>query len=256
MALPASLLQPIENHPCFPGVWNSDADILVCLDPAKPLQRTRVVSCTECYARFGVLETLLSAGMNSSTLASQLTQHVRSLRGYTLSSGGYHARGPGFWVSVVYFGTSGLFLVDGSRSRKMGADLDLLLLAFQHGILQPFDPRLLDPAHYRTQAVHVNFATPPGPVRCKQDLLSWPGCRAQAAPGFQAATLAEFIPVASQAAAAVVATGTTKGNGSAKPGGPTAAAPAKLKVGDICPVCKAEFRPRPLLRGTYVGCLC
>ncbi len=249
MALPASLLQPIENHPCFPGVWNSDSDILVCLDPAKPLQRSRVVSCTECYARFGVLETLLPSGMNSSTLASQLTQHVRTLRGFTLSSGGYHARGPGFWVSVVYFATGGLFLVDGSRSRKMGSDLDLLLLAFQHGILQPFDPRLLDPAYYRTQSIHVNFATLPGPVRCKQDLLSWPGCRTQAAPGFQAATLAEFVPVASQAA-----TATSKG-GTGKSGGQTAPA-AKPKVGDICPVCKAEYRLRPLLNGTYVGCLC
>ena len=44
-----------------------------------------------------------------------------------------------------------------------------------------------------------------------------------------------------------------------KPAAPAAgAAPAArpLKVGDICPVCKAEVRVRPLLHGTYVGCLC
>jgi hypothetical protein len=226
--------------------------VLVCLDPAKPAQRSRNVSCSECYARLGALESLLPAGMNSATLASQLTQHVRGLRGYSLSSGGYHARGPGFWVSVVYFSSPGLFLIDGSRSRSLGTDLDLLLLAFQHGILQPFDPRLLDPAHYRTQSVHVNFATPPGQVRTKQDLLSWTGCRSQSTPGYQAATLAEFLPVANQVPAAAPASVAVK---AATPAAAPVARTAP-KVGEICPVCKAEFRIRPLLHKTDLGCLC
>ncbi len=254
MSLPASLLQPIENHSCFPGVWNNDSDVLVCLDATRPPQRTRNVSCSECYARFGALESLLPSGMNSQTLASQLTQHIRSLRGYTLSCGGYHARGPGFWVSVVYFGSCGLFLVDGTRSRSLGSDLDLLLLAFQHGVLQKFDSRLLDPARYRTQQVHVNFATNPGSVRTKQDLLSWTGCRTQAAAGFQPATLVEFLPIASQVSGTPAAAPRTAA-GSGKASASTAARPA-LKVGDICPICKAEYRLRPLLNKTYLGCLC
>lgn len=257
MSLPPSLLQPIENHHCFPGVWTGDSDVLVCLDPTRPPQRSRTVSCSECYSRFGVLETLLAPGTNSATLAGQLTQHVRGLRGYTLSTGGYHARGPGFWLSVVYFGSCGLFLVDGTRSRTLGSDLDLLLLAFQHGILQTFDSRLLDPAHYRTQAVHVSFASNPGPVRGKQDLLAWSGCRLQATSGYQPATIIEFLPVASQGSAAPAAA-TAKTLAAAKSAVPTAspASRPKLKLGDICPICKAEVRVRPLLHKTYQGCLC
>ena len=28
------------------------------------------------------------------------------------------------------------------------------------------------------------------------------------------------------------------------------------KAGEICPVCQAEIRERPLFTGTYLGCLC
>src|SRR5205809_1111537 len=98
MSLPASVLQQIETHSCFPGVWQSTSDVLVCLDPKTAPQRSRVVSCSECHAKFGVLDTLLPAGMDSYALARRLTQHLRALRGYTLSAGGYHPQGQGFWV--------------------------------------------------------------------------------------------------------------------------------------------------------------
>jgi len=258
MSLPASLVDQIEKHPCFPGVWQSEADVQVCVDPLAGLQRARVISCSECYAKLAALETLLPGGMNATTLARDLTQHMRSLRGYTLSIGGYHTRGPGFWISVVYFGTTGLFLIDSARSRQLGTDLDLLLLAFQQGVLQTFSPLLLDRAQYRTQTVYVNFATPPGTIRNKQDLLAWTGCRLQAAQSYHAVTLAEFLPVAGPTppptATATLRPPTARLSATA-PAKPVAA-PAPPKIGDICPKCKAEFRHRPLLNGTYLGCMC
>jgi hypothetical protein len=245
MPLPPSLVQLVEQHPCFPGVFCADSNVQVCLQANGAAQLSRVVSCSECYQKFGVLETLLPSGTDAYMLARQLTQHVRTLRGYTLAVGGYHAKGPGFWISAVYFASCGIFLIDGARSRALGTDLDLLQLAFRHGVLAPFDPRLLDPKQYRTRQVHVRCATPPGPVKNLQALLSWQGCQTQAAAGFQPATLAEFLPVAATTAPAPPSASTTA-TGTA----------GRLKPGDVCPVCKAVVCARPLLNGTYVGCLC
>jgi hypothetical protein len=244
MPLPASLVQSVEQHPCFPGVFSADANVQVCLQASGTPQVCRVVSCSECYQKFGVLETLLPSGTDAYLLARQLTQHVRQLRGYTLAIGGYHAKGPGFWVSTVYFASCGVFLIDGARSRALGPDLDLLLLAFRHGVLTPFDPRLLDPKQFRTRQVHVRCATPPGAVQNLQALLAWSGCQTQAAAGFQPVTLAEFLPVATAVAPAPASAPAGKANA------------ARLKPGDVCPVCKAVICARPLLNGTYVGCLC
>jgi hypothetical protein len=76
-------------------------------------------------------------------------------------------------------------------------------------------------------------------------------------------TLAEFQPVASRAAHAAASpaamappsalvTGTAAAQGSNL----ASAAARGLKAGDICPICKAVVRERPLLKGTYIGCLC
>jgi hypothetical protein len=243
MALPASLIQQVENHGCFTGCYAPEWIAPVCLQPAQPPQSVVMVSCHDCLSfKVGVLQSLLPPGTSASSLADQLTQHNRRRRGYGLSSAGYHARGPGFWLQAAYY-PCGLFLLDGERSRATGTDLDLLLLAFRHGVIAPPDPRMLDPRLYVTQTIHVNYGAAIGPVACKQDLLSSPQCRLQAHKGFQRVTLAEFQPISSQA----------------KPPAPASAprnAAKALKLGDICPVCKGEVKLRPLLHGTYLGCLC
>src|SRR5438094_3851970 len=134
MTLPATLLQQVEQHGCFSGCYGSELEARVCLDAAQPLETVAVVSCLDCLSfKVGVRRTLLPGGGSSHTLASQLTQHVRTARGFGLSFSGYHARGPGFWLAVAYYPRCGVFLIDGARSRGLGSDLDLLLLAFNHG---------------------------------------------------------------------------------------------------------------------------
>lgn len=247
MTLPASFLQHVERHGCFTGCYNADSSVSVCLDPNRPLEPMTVVNCQDCLTRMGVPLSLLPNGMSAPALATLLSDHMRVKRGYTLSLSGYHARGPGFWLSAVYYGACGLFLVNGERSRQMGSDLDLLLLAFQHGILQPPDPRMRDPKQFAVSSVHVNFSAPQAVITSKQALLASPQCRASAQAGWQKVTLAEFLPLSTAAAA--------------QPAGPIAVAvkplPAKpLKPGDRCPVCGAEVRERPLLNGSFIGCLC
>jgi hypothetical protein len=251
MSLPAPLLLGVEHHACFSGCYLSALEGQVCLDPAQPLEPVVVVSCQDCLSfKIGVRRALLPPATPPHRLADQLTQYVRQLRGYGLSFAGYHPRGPGFWLSAAYYGRGGLFLLDGERSRALGSDLDLLVLAFRHGVAAPPDPRMLDPRQYATQVIYVNYAPPLGPVACRQDLLSSPQCRLQPQRGFQRVTLAEFLPLARQAAPAPAA-----GPPARRPG-PVPAAARSLKPGDICPICHAEVRERPLLHGTYVGCLC
>ena len=241
MSVPASLLQHAESHACFSGCYGSDPDVSVCLDPARPLSPLLVVSCHDCFARLGVPRSLLPSGATANWLAGQLTQHLRKQRGFALSFSGYHTKGPGFWLGAAYYASCGLFLLNGERSRALGGDLDLLILAFRHGVAAPPDPRMLDPRLYATQEAYVRFTAPMAPVASRQALVMSPHCRAQPAAGFQRVTLAEFQPAARAAAPA-------KAQGSA--------APRALKPGDICPVCGAEFRVRALLQGTYLGCLC
>jgi len=76
------------------------------------------------------------------------------------------------WLSAAYYAPCGLFLLDGERSRPLGSDLDLLFLAFRHGIVQPQDPRMLDPRFYTTQVAYVDFSQPLGPITNRQQLLS------------------------------------------------------------------------------------
>ena len=144
MALPASLLQQIEQHPCFSGCYSSELEGWLCVDGARPLESVLFVSCLDCLSfKVGVLRSLLPSGSTSHTLANLLTQHMRRLRGFGLAFSGYHARGPGFWLSAAYYARCGLFLLDGARSRPLGSDLDLLMMAFKHGVAQPLDPQII-----------------------------------------------------------------------------------------------------------------
>ncbi len=135
-------------------------------------------------------------------------------------------------------------MLNGERSRNLGSDLDLLLLAFKHGVVLPLDARMLDPKQYTTQTIYVRFAGAVTAINSRQDLLTSPHCKQQPTPGFQRVTLAEFGPLA-------------------RPTAPTASVvPAKapavkqLKIGETCPKCGAEVKVRSLLNGTFVGCLC
>jgi hypothetical protein len=244
MPLPASFLLHVEQHPCFTGCYGSTSGVRACLDPNAPLTPLVVVSCQDCYAHLGVPQSLLPAGMDSQRLAEQVTQHLRKHRGLALSVSGYWTKGPGFWFSAVYY-SCGLFLIHGERSRPVGSDLDQLMLAFHHGVLTPPDPRMIDPKQFAVQTVYGNFANVSVSVRGKQDLLASPQIRAQAQSGWQKLTLAEFLPLSAAAA----------------PKAPAKAAATKpaakpLAVGDICPVCGSQVRVRPLLNGSFVGCMC
>ena len=245
MSIPASVLQHVEQHGCFTGCYGSDSDVNVCLDPVRPLQPLVVVSCKDCFAKIGVPRSLLASGTTSNALADGLTRHLRAQRGYTFAFGGYHTHGPGLWLSASYLGSCGIFLLNGERSRNLGSDLDLLLLAFKHGVVLPLDARMLDVKQYTTQTVHVRFAGPVTAINSRQDLLASPHCKLQPTPGFQRATLAEFQPLARTT---TPVTAPVKG---------AAPAPVKqLKIGETCSKCGAEVKVRSLLNGTFVGCLC
>lgn len=247
MTLPASLLQHAEQHSCFTGCYSSEPNVSVCLDPNRAPAPVVAVSCQDCFARLGAPVTLLPPGTNSHTLATALSQHVRSRRGFAVSVGGYHARGPGFWLGAIYYGRSGVFLLDGERSRRLGTDLELLLMAFKHGVMAPPDPRMLDPKLYSVQTVYVNYAAPLPNIASRQALLSSPQCRLQPHPGWHKVTLAEFQPLAVTTAPGPAANATAAAS---------ATAPRVLKLGDVCPVCGAEVRERQLLNSTFIGCLC
>jgi hypothetical protein len=250
MTLPASFLQHIEQHPCFTGCYNSASGVQACLDPNHPLVPQVVVSCTECFASFAVLTSLLTSGISSMTLADQLSHHVRMRRGYVLSVSGYFTNGPGFWFSGAYLGR-GLFLVGGDRSRKLGSDLDQLLLAFQHNVMNLPDPRMIDPRQYVAQTVYSRFTAQSVCTPDKQALLASGHVSAVSQPGWQKLSLLEFLPLSTAPAAPSAVPPAASRRAAAKP---TTRAP--LKPGDICPICGAEVRTRHLLRNTFVGCMC
>lgn len=250
MPLPPSLLQHVEQHVCFSGCYSSESDASVCLDPAKALQPLVVVSCHDCFAKIGVPLALLPAGTTTYSLADELSRHMRARRGFSLSFSGYHARGPGFWLTAGYYGSCGLFLLNGERSKALGNDLDLLILALKHKVAAAPDPRMIDPKLFATQTIYVRFAGPAGPFACKQDFLASPHCRMQAAIGYQRVTMAEFLPFSQPAqvngpAVAAVSTSTAVTKTGKQP-----------KIGEVCPTCGEMVRQRPLLQGTYVGCKC
>lgn len=252
MALPAPLVAAIEAHTCFTGCYHCESPVEICMDPTQPLAPIVHVSCADCLSfRVGTLTRLLPAGTTTYALADALTAHMRAQRGYRWALSGYHAVGPGFWLSVASL-TESLFLVDGVRNRNGArSEADLLVELFKHKLAQPWDPIMLDPALYAAEVVYLNLATPLPPIQSKQDLLACPQYSAAAKQGFRRITVLEFLlPVAAapsplRAIAPVLA---------AAPAAP--ARPRKLERGDICPVCKAEFTERPLFTGSFVGCLC
>jgi hypothetical protein len=240
MSLPVSLLQHVEQHGCFSGCYGSDANASACLSPTQPLQPMVIVSCLDCLGKIAVPQSLVPAGTTTYTLSQSLSDYMRLKRGFKLSRSGYHTAGTGFWLSFVYY-DCGVFLISAERSRQLGADLDVLMLGIQHKVVQPPDSRMSDPKQYRTETVYVNFSQFQHGVSSKQQLLSSPQARMQPQAGWQKVTLAEFLPLSTAPPT---------------PNAVTAAPPRPPKVGDTCPKCKARIAVRPLLNGSFVGCLC
>lgn len=261
MALPASLLAAVEAHSCFTGCYRYDSAVEVCTDPAARVQTTLVASCEDCLTfHIGALSLVLPSGTTGYKLAEEISSHMRTLRGYRWAVSGYRAVGSGLWISAACC-TDGLFLVDGSRNRGP-SDVEVLVQAFRHGIVQPTDPAMLDPAMYTAQTVYLNLARPLGAVRAKQDILRSPQCSPTPKAGFHRASIVEYLPLAASTSAS------TSASASATPAlavptprtatpKSTPAPPARaLRPGDTCPVCHAQVRERPLFSGTFVGCLC
>jgi hypothetical protein len=245
MSLPAALLAAVERHPCFTGCYRSDSEVQACVDAAQPLAPVVSVACSDCLTFHpGALASLLPLGMTSYALANALSAHVRALRGYRWATGGYHTAGGGFWLSAAYYG-DGLFLVDAARNRSSRTDAEMLAEAFRHSVLQPEDPRMVDPGLYTSELAYISMATPILPVQSKQDLLASPQRSATPKQGFHRVSIVEFQPLVAAAAAAAPAQAPEE-----------AQAPRELQLGEACPKCGAVVMERPLFSGTFVGCLC
>ena len=263
MPLPNSLLSAVAGHRCFAGCYSSDPVTHVCTDPAQQLLSPALqVVCSDCLSfRVGALPSTLPRGMSSHALANELSAHVRGLRGYVWATSGYSSAGTGLWITAAYYG-NGLFLVDASRNGSQSTDLDILIRAFQLGVVSPEDPRMVLAALYTSEVVYVDMTQPITPVRCKQDLLASPHCRTTRTPGYQRATVLEFVPLARNAllnqSLAFAPPQTPAARPSTPPPAPAAPVAAARNSADanMCEKCGAEIKERPLFCGTYVGCLC
>jgi hypothetical protein len=206
----------------------------------------------------GALASVLPPGTTQYTLAQELAAHMRAVRGYRWAYSGYHATGPGFWLSAVYYG-NGLFLVDGSRNHGGAKDVDLLVEGFRARLSQPDDPGMLDPALYASDVVHLSCTPPLGVVRTKQDILRLAQCSLAPRQGFRRVSIVEFLPLTSQVQSSSAASGGSGPAPSPKQSVLTDSSPTKksaVRQGQICPTCNAEVKERPLFSGSFIGCMC
>lgn len=268
---------------------------MVSTAPGSAPQRVVQVSCKDCLSfHVGALASLLPAQMTSDQLARELSQHVRLLRGYSWSVGGYHYACNKIWLSAAFY-PCGVFLLDGSRNHDGRSDLELLIEAFRGGLVKPQDGRMLDPGQYATQEVYLDMSVPITPVRNRHDILRSQQCSPTFRVASRRATIAEFLPMQVQApppgqptagattsaaagATTSAAASTTLGQpvvtlGQTPPAGqltpatgiPSARAAATVsasgrkpaaRLGERCPICGAVVAERPSLTETFIGCLC
>lgn len=256
MTLPASLLRAAEQHVCFSGCYGPEDMVMVCTDPGVAPHRAVQVSCKDCLSfHIGGLAKLLPPQMTSDQLAREVSQHVRQLRGFAWSVGGYHYACNKIWLSAAYY-PCGLFLLDGSRNHDGRSDLDLLLEAFRGGLVKPQDPRMLDAGQYATQEVYLDMSIPITPVRNRHDLLRSKQCSPTFRVSSRRVTIAEFLPMTTQLGAPVVAVQPTPPTGVAVTQLAPSQASRVMRVGERCPSCGATVEERPSLTETYIGCLC
>jgi hypothetical protein len=274
--LPATLLSAVEAHTCFTGSYRYESPVAVCTDPAQPLLQAVQVSCSDCFSfHVASLASHLPAGMTGHTLANELSAHMRALRGYRWSISGYHlsSGGGGFWLSAASL-TESLFLADGSRNHpRTRTEAELLAEAFRQKVAPHHDARLLDPAQYSIDFVHIDLTTPLPPVKSRQDVLAAAQCSPSPTARSRRVAVLELLPVATAVVPppAPVTTSAipTAASIAAAPPAPASASVAasamttprrpptkKLQIGDVCPLCRAEYRERPLFTGSFIGCLC
>lgn len=262
MALPASLLRAVETHVCFSGCYSASSDVFTCTDANLSPACVLHSSCEDCLGyHVGALASLLPPNMTGTVLARELSEHVRKLRGYAWSIGGYHYTSR-IWLSAAYY-PCGLFLLDGTHNDSRRSDLDVLITAFRSGLLQPQDPRMLDPALYTTQQVYLDMSVPIAPVRSMQDILASPQCSGSAY-GYghgRRVTLAEFQPIAAQQPRSTSSPPAHTAR-TGRPAPPDASADTlpvqrrPAQPGERCQICGAVVEERPSLVDTFVGCLC
>ncbi len=204
MAIPPALLTAAAAHPCFSGVFDSGNQIEVHHDPAAGPMRVVDFQCEDCLSfRLACLATDLPAGMSPRQAAAFITQHVRTLRGYALSVGGYHTV-ISDWLSAVYWDGAALFALRSDRGRTAGKlSLDVLIKSVQRGLIKPAHPAMLDPKQYVTQDVYLSVVPPPT-VTSAAALLASSHISTSPKPGYSNVTLAEFLPL-SRAQPAVTA---------------------------------------------------
>lgn len=281
MPLPANLLKLAEEHPCFSGVWSHDCSAECVTDPAQPAQTMAVLQCSDCLTyHVGADNQLLDPGTSGWQLASELTSHVRRHRGYSLSVGGYHTAGGGFWLSAAYWPRIGAFVL---ASRGSRAPLDALIDAIQHRVVTAPDPRMSQSSLYSVYDVHLSVVPPPR-ANSLGALLASSHVSSQPKRGYRPVTIAVFNPIAQGTSlrarsralgpgpASPPSLASPSSRGTAQTTSQTAAAssptpmlgsPAKArraagprKIGDVCPVCGETVSERPLLHSTFIGCRC
>ncbi len=214
--------------------------------------------CEDCLSfRLACRADDLPKGVSQHQAATLITEHVRNLRGYSLSVGGYHTTISG-WLSCAYWAAAGIFVLHTDRGSSAGLPaLDVLIQALSRGLVQPSHPAMLDPQQYQTQEVYLSVVPPPT-VTTMASLLASPHVRATWARDYCKVTLAEFLPVSRAGAVPIAPTPPA-----AAPPAPVAPPPAAAvslggtgKLGDRCPVCGEIVKERWLLTSTFVGCRC
>jgi hypothetical protein len=259
MALPASLLSAAEAHPCFTGCYSHEIPVALCVDPARAPVTSFHAACQDCLMfHVGALAGVLPAGTTQYTLAQELAAHMRAVRGYRWAFSGYHATGPGFWLSAAYYG-DGLFLVDGSRNHGGTKDVDLLVQAFRARLAQPDDPGMTDPALYAADVVHLSCAPTLGPVHTKQDILRLSQCSFVPRQGFRRVSIVEFLPLTSATGVSkVVKAGAQSPPMAAISTSSATSAPLwkSSDAGTVCTRCQRPVKELTLCGKTTFSCMC
>jgi hypothetical protein len=198
---------------------------------------------------------LLAPGMDRHKLAREVTEHLRTLRGYALSFGGYHVQGGGFWLSAAYYAHLGVFVLrssGGSPGANQSA-VDLLVKAFKTGVATPPLPGMCDPKRYLSQKAFVNITALPQLVTARS--LFAAGGSQKRSQGYVEVTLAEYLPVSRAAAGASVSPGAKAPSAVVRSASAPASAVSRA-LGSRCDVCGELVTERALLTSVYSGCGC
>ncbi len=287
--LPPALVQAAETHGCFSGCYSGDSDVYVVVDPNQPPEYAVQIHCGDCLSfHLVALVRDLPKGVRARRLADEISEHMRTLRGYEWAVGGFHNSPASMWLSAAYY-AAGIFLIGGERNKQFNDDVECLIAGFNAGLIKPADPGMLQTSNYRAMTIYVDMSAPILPVGELDDILNSPRCRTSYGPGFRAVTVAEYLPF-TQATQPRFSTPVSPANPSPQVAGgtPPAAIPpislaptaptsaptppaAKLKpttpatppprprplsLGERCTVCGHLVKERPSFVGTFIGCMC